>query len=163
MRLAEMIGRTIDLFYIPPINRLVSRETFRYGACGAANMALDLVLYYLIYHYVVAERFIDLGVVVMSPHIASLAVVFPITFFNGFWLNRNVAFRRSELPRGRQLWRYALSVGGSILLNYVGMKLLVERAGVWATPAKAITTVISVAYSYLAARYYSFRTISREE
>lgn len=163
MRLAEMIGRTIDLFYIPPINRLVSRETFRYGACGAVNMALDLVFYYLIYHYVVAERFIDLGMVVMSPHIASLCVVFPITFFNGFWLNRNVAFRRSELSQGRQLWRYALSVGGSILLNYVCMKLLVERAGVWATPAKAITTVISVAYSYLAARYYSFRTISRKE
>jgi putative flippase GtrA len=99
----------------------------------------------------------------MSPHIASLCVVFPITFFNGFWLNRNVAFRRSKLPRGRQLWRYALSVGGSILLNYVCMKLLVERAGVWATPAKAITTVISVVYSYLAARYYSFLTISLEE
>ena len=40
MKLAEMIGRTIDLFYIPPINRLVSRETFRYGACGAANMEI---------------------------------------------------------------------------------------------------------------------------
>jgi putative flippase GtrA len=141
----------------------MSRETFRYGACGAANMVLDLVLYYLIYHYIVAERFIDLGVVIMSPHIASLCVVFPITFFNGFWLNRNVAFRRSTLPQGRQLWRYALSVGGSILLNYVCMKLLVEQAGVWATPAKAITTVISVAYSYLAARYYSFRTNSSGE
>ena len=145
MKIADVIGRAIDLFYIPPFTRLVSRETFRYGACGAANMVLDLVLYYLIYHYVVAEQFIDLSVVVMSPHIASLCVVFPITFFNGFWLNRNVAFRRSELPQGRQLWRYALSVCGS------------------ATPAKAITTVISVAYSYLMAPYYSFRTISREE
>ncbi len=163
MKLAELIGRTIDLFYIRPIDRLISRETFRYGACGAANMVLDLVLYYLIYHYVVAERFIDLDVVVMSPYIASLAVVFPITFFNGFWLNRNVAFRRSELPQGRQLWRYALSVAGSIVLNYVCMKVLVEQAGVWATPAKAITAVISVIYSYLMARFYSFRTIPQKE
>ena len=157
MKLAEMIGRTIDLFYIPPINRLVSRETFRYGACGAANMALDLVLYYLIYHYVVAERFIDLGFVVMSPHVASLVVVFPITFFTGFWLNRNVAFRVTEVGSGMQLVRYALSVVGSILLNYVCIKLFVEVLGIWPTPAKALTTAVCVVYSYLAGRYFTFK------
>ena len=159
----QLLIRLVDWLYIAPFKRLVSRDIFAYGLCGGANMALDTLWYFVIYHYIVAERFIDLGVVVVSPHIASLILVFPITFFTGFWLNRNVAFRRSELPQGRQLWRYALSVGGSILLNYVCMKVLVEQAGVWATLAKAITTVISVAYSYLMARYYSFRTISREE
>ena len=162
MRLAEMIGRTIDLFYIPPINRLVSRETFRYGACGAANMGLDLVLYYLIYHYVVAERFIDLGVVVMSPHIASLAVVFPITFFNGFWLNRHVAFRHSPLRTTTQLVRYALSIVGSVLLTYAGLKFFVEVCGIWPTPSKVLTTLLTAIYSFLVAKYYTFRGCQNE-
>ena len=144
MFLVRLLTSIIDALYIKQLERIISRGTFGYCLCGAANMVLDLVLYYLIYHYVVAERFIDLGVVVMSPHIASLAVVFPITFFNGFWLNRNVAFRRSQLPQGRQLWRYALSVAGSILLNYVCMKVLVEQAGVWATPSPTKTSSSSV-------------------
>jgi putative flippase GtrA len=130
---------------------------FRYAVCGGVNMVLDVVWYYIIYHYIVAQRFIDLGVVVMSPHVASLVVVFPITFFTGFWLNRNVAFRSVEVGQGRQLLRYALSVVGSILLNYVCIKLFVEVAGIWPTPAKALTTVVSVVYSYLAGRYFTFR------
>lgn len=120
-------------------------------------MVLDVVWYYLIYHYIIAQRFIDLGVVVMSPHVASLVVVFPITFFTGFWLNRNVAFRSIEVGQGRQLFRYALTVVGSLLLNYVSIKLLVEVVGVWPTPAKALTTVVCVAYSYLSGRYFTFK------
>lgn len=157
MRISDTIRRAVDTFYLPPIDRMISRDMFRYGICGAMNMGLDLVLYFVIYHFIVRERFIDLGFAVVSPHIASLCIVFPITFFNGFWLNRNVAFRRSPLPQGRQLLRYALTVAGAILLNYAAMKLLVETAGLWATPAKAVTTVVSTVYSYLAARYYTFR------
>ena len=120
-------------------------------------MVLDVVWYFVIYHYIVAERFIDLGFVVMSPHVASLAVVFPITFFTGFWLNRNVAFRVTEVGSGMQLVRYALSVVGSILLNYVCIKLFVEVLGIWPTPAKALTTAVCVIYSYLAGRYFTFK------
>ena len=57
MKPSEYIGRAIDLFYIAPLRRWIPHEMFRYGACGAFNMALDLVLYYLIYHFVIAERF----------------------------------------------------------------------------------------------------------
>ena len=92
MRLADSLIRIIDKFYVRPLTRIVSRRMFRYAVCGGANMVLDLMWYFLIYHFVVAERYIDLGVVVVSPHVAALVVVFPITFFTGFWLNRNVAF-----------------------------------------------------------------------
>ena len=120
-------------------------------------MALDAVWYFLIYHFVVAKQFVDLGFVVISPHILSLVIVFPITFFTGFWLNRNVAFRTTHIGSGRQLLRYLLSVAGAILINYISMKLLVEYAHIWATPSKILTTVISTVYSYLVGRYYTFR------
>ena len=162
MGIAKLLIRVVDALYIPIFRRVVSRNIFAYGVCGGANMALDTLWYFLLYHYVVCERFINLGVVVMSPHIAALCLVFPITFFTGFWLNRNVAFRVSHLHSRRQLLRYALTVVGSILLNYVCMKLFVESFNLWPTPSKILTTIISVAYSYLVARYYTFTTKNNE-
>ena len=120
-------------------------------------MVLDVVWYFVIYHYLIAERFIYLGPVVISPHVSSLIVVFPITFFTGFWLNRNVAFRATEVGQGRQIVKYALSVVGSLLLNYICIKLFVEVLNIWPTPSKALTTVVCVVYSYLAGRYFTFK------
>lgn len=157
MGLAERIRRTIDLFYRWPFDRFFSREVFRYAVCGGGNMVLDALYYFAIYHCIVAGRFVFLGPLVVSPHIASLALVFPITFLNGFWLNRNVAFRRSTLRTRTQLVRYLLSVGGAIVVNYLCMKFFVEACGIWATPSKLLTTVVSAVYSYLAARYFTFR------
>lgn len=158
----QLLIRLVDWLYITPFKRLVSRDIFAYGLCGGANMALDTLWYFVIYHYIVAERFIDLGVVVVSPHIASLIVVFPITFFTGFWLNRNVAFRATEYKTRGQLIRYALSVLGSIALNYLCMKLFVEHLYIWPTPSKMLTTAVSVVYSFLAAKYFTFRPRSQE-
>lgn len=157
MRLAQLIGEAIDLFYIRPVRSIISHTMFRYAACGGGNMVLDVVWYFIIYHYVIAERFINLGEVVISPHVASLIVVFPITFFTGFWLNRNVAFRATEVRQGLQIFKYALSVVGSLLLNYICIKFFVEVLNIWPTPSKALTTVVCVVYSYLAGRYFTFK------
>ena len=157
MGLSALITKVIDVFYMKPLRGFIPQQVFRYLACGAANAALDAVWYFVIYHYIVCERFIDLGCVVVSPHIASLIIVFPITFFTGFWLNRNVAFRTIDVRTLPQILRYGLSVLGSIALNYLCMKFFVEVAGVWATPSKMLTTVVCALYSYLVGRYYTFR------
>lgn len=157
MSLQSTLISIIDKLYVRPVERLVSRDMFGYALCGGTNMALDTVWYFVIYHFIVAERFINLGAVVVSPHIASLIVVFPITFFTGFWLNRNVAFRVTHIASRIQLIRYTLTVVGSIVINYVCMKLFVESLHIWPTPSKMITTIISVVYSFLAAKFYTFR------
>lgn len=158
MGVAQRVIRLVDMLYIKPLHSLISRNMFAYGLCGASNMVLDTLWYFVIYHYIIAERFIDLSFVVVSPHIASLILVFPITFFTGFWLNRNIAFRVTEFSSRRQLIRYTLSVIGSILINYACMKLFVEQLNIWPTPSKILTTIISVAYSYLIGKYFTFRT-----
>ena len=156
MFIAKKLTRLIDSVYVKPINRIFSRDFFRYGVCGVSNMILDAIWYFLIYHYVVSGENIDLGIVVVSPHIMSLIIVFPITFTTGFLLNRYVAFRATQQRTTKQLFRYALSVVGSILLNYALMKLFVDMCHVWPTIAKMLTTVIVAVYSYLAAKYFSF-------
>ena len=157
MSLASLLTKAIDLFYIPVVRKFVPQQIFRYGACGAANMTLDAVWYFIIYNFIVAKQFVDLGFVVISPHILSLIIVFPITFFTGFWLNRHVAFRTTDVSSSKQLAKYLLTVLGAIAINYISMKLLVEHAHIWATPSKILTTVISTVYSYLVGRYYTFR------
>ncbi len=156
MSAASFITRAIDCFYVYPLSELLPQRIFRYGACGALNMVLDAIWYFVIYNFIVCKQFVDLGFVVISPHILSLAIVFPITFLTGFWLNRNVAFRTTHISGGRQLAKYLATVVGSIFLNYICMKLLVEQAGIWATPSKVLTTLVCAVYSYLAGRYYTF-------
>lgn len=161
MWLAKRLINIVDALYIKPLHGLVSRNLFGYGLCGAVNMSLDILWYYLVYHYLVCERFVDMGFVVISPHILSLFIVFPITFFIGFWLNRNVAFRATTTNSNKQLITYALTVVGSILINYACMKLFVEVCSIWPTPSKMLTTVVSVCYSYLMARHITFAPNSK--
>ncbi len=158
MTFARRLTRLIDFFYLKPLRNLLPLQTFRYAVCGGANMGLDLLLYFVLYNFVLDKQIIRIGnIVAVSPHIAAFLIVFPVTFFTGFWLNRHIAFHGSPL-RGRvQLFRYLLSVGGSILLNYLCLKLFVEVIGLYPTPSKAVTTAISVVYSYAMQKYFSFR------
>ena len=160
--MAQRLIQIVDTLYIKPLRGFISRNLFGYGLCGAANMTLDIVWYFIIYHYIVCERYVDLGFVVISPHILSLFIVFPITFFTGFWLNRHVAFRSTSISSRKQLLRYALSVVGSVVINYLCMKLFVDICAIWPTPSKMLTTIVSVCYSYLMARYIIFVPETKE-
>ena len=158
-RAAELVTRAADSFYVGPLRRMMPLQTFRYGVCGAVTYFIfDPVAYFLIYNYIIAKRTVHLGQwTAVSPEIAALAVVFPLTFAVGFWLNKNVAFRRSPLRTRTQLMRYALSIVGSIVLNYLLMKLFVTVCGFWPTPSKVLVSVLCTVYSYLAAKYFTFR------
>ena len=159
MTFARRLTRIIDIFYLPPLRRLVPLQTFRYAVCGGANMGFDLLLYFILYNFVLdKEGVVHLGdFVAVSSYNAAWMIVFPITFLTGFWMNRHIAFHSSPL-RGRvQLFRYLLSVCGSILHNYACLKLFVEVCGFYPTPSKAVTTAVTIVYSYVMQKYFSFR------
>ncbi|WP_295940503.1 GtrA family protein [uncultured Alistipes sp.] len=162
MRLSEQIIRIIDWFYVPPVAALVSRQTFRYTVCGCVNVVFSWVCYYLVYNFVIDKELVDLGFIAISPHIATLLVIFPFTFLSGFWLNRYVTFRQSPLRTRIQLFRYLLAVAGSVVLNYFCLKLFVDVWGFWATPSQMLATLVTMIYSYLAAKYFTFRNAVNE-
>ena len=156
-RLARLLTRVIDIFYLPPFRRILPIQTFRYGACGAANMVFGWVLYYLAFHYVIRKTDLDLGFMVFSAHTAALAVVYPVIFLVGFWLNRNIAFKASPL-RGRvQLIRYLLSALGSLAVNYLCLQFFVLAMKIYPTPSQMLATIVTTVYSYLMQKYFSFR------
>jgi putative flippase GtrA len=155
--LRDLIQQTIDWFY-PPFRGIFPLETFRYAATGGFNLFLDIFLYFVFYNFILQKQVVHLGFVSISPHIAAFLFVFPITFVTGFLLSKYITFTSSQLRGKVQLFRYTLSVAGSIFLNYVLLKLFVEYLHIWPTISKMITTVFVVTYSYLIQKYFTFKT-----
>ena len=150
------LTKVIDYFY-PMFSRFMSRQLFSYGFCGGLNLALDWVLYYVFYHFIIRGRIVDLGFVAISPHIAAFAFRFPITFLTGFWMARHISFTGSEL-RGRvQITRYLLVTVVNIVINYAGLKLFVDVFEWWPTVSYVIISVICVTFSYLTNKHFSFK------
>ena len=169
-RLAQHITRIIDFFH-RPFRRWISEELFRYAACGGGNMVLDWVLYFLIYNFVIGHELVYItlpfregaGVdFCLTPHIATLCIVFPITLLTGFWLQKYVTFTQSDLHSARQLARYISIVAVNLAINYFGLKLCVEIWGWYPTPSKILITLLTVIISYFGQKYYSFRVNNRE-
>ncbi len=133
-------------------------ETFRYAATGGFNTVLDLFLYFICYNFILDKQTIDLNVVVVSPHIASFLMVFPITFTIGFLFAKYITFTSSDLRGRTQLLRYIITVSGAIILNYLFLKLFVEQLGIWPTFSKMLTTGLVIIYSYTSQRYFTFKT-----
>jgi putative flippase GtrA len=156
-KIQNLAIRLIDWFYFP-FFRFVPVEIFRYALTGGFNTILDLFLYFICYKYILDKQILELGFVAISPHIAAFIIVFPVTFATGFIFAKYITFTASELKGRIQLFRYGVTVAGSILLNYVFLKLFVENFGLFATLSKGMTTVIVVIYSYILQRYFSFRT-----
>ena len=174
-RLAQIITKIIDFFY-PPFRRFMSEQLFRYAACGGGNLVLDWVLYFLIYNFVIGHDLINLQFTIynlqfsqpITPHIATLCIVFPITLLTGFWLQKFVTFQtpnKGEAPNlqtktqsqtPRQLSRYILIVFINLAINYFGLKLCVEILGWYPTPSKMFITLITVAVSYLGQKHFTF-------
>ena len=150
------IRMMIDYFY-PPFRRFVPIDTFHYAACGGANMVFDTVLYFVVFQFVLQQQMLHLGFVTMSSHIATLAIVFPITTFSGFLLQKYVTFSASELRGKVQLFRYFLVVVGNLAVNYFGLKLFVDVFGFFPTPSKMLITIITVVLSYIFQSKFTFK------
>ncbi len=170
-RLAQIITKIIDFFY-PPFCKIMSEQLFRYAACGGGNLVLDWVLYFLIYNFVIGHEIVKLSIInyqlSITPHIATLCIVFPITLLTGFWLQKFVTFQtpnKGEAPNfqtktqsqtPRQLSRYILIVFINLAINYFGLKLCVEILGWYPTPSKMCITLVTVAVSYLGQKHFTF-------
>lgn len=151
----------IDFFY-PLFSRIMPLQTFRYAACGGANTIADIVMYSIGYNFILHKHDVDLGFLVIKPHIASILIAFCVSFPMGFFLMRNVVFTESTLHGRVQLFRYFLLVVICLLLNYIFIKLFVEQFHIYPTIAKILTTIIVVTFSYLTQKNFTFKTTEQQ-
>ena len=152
----------IDFFY-PPFKRLINLQTFRYLASGGGNTVLGLLVYYISYKFIFSEKMFEFGFYAFKGHIAALIASFLVTFPVGFFMAKYVVFSDSNM-RGRvQLVRYFMVCLFNLALNYILLKILVEKFRIYPVFAQIMTIIIVVIFSYLAQRNFSFRMDPNEE
>ena len=152
----DFLLKIIDAGYFI-FKKFIPLKTYRYAVCGGSNLVLDTVLYFIFFQYILKKQNYDFFFVVLSPHIASLFFVFPITFMVGFLLNRFIVFAESKLSMSTQFIRY-LGVGiFTLLMSYFLMKLFVDVFQFYPTPSRLLTTVTTVLFSYIMQNKFSFK------
>lgn len=154
--MVEIITRFVDFFYIKPL-RFIPINTFRYAAVGGLNLGVNLLVYWMCFHFVLHKDDVDFGVVVISAHILAFFIAFVLTVFSGFWLTRNIAFASAERRGAEQLLKYSQVVTTNFLINYFGLKLLVNVLGFYPSLSYAGLQIVTVSFSYLMQRFYTFR------
>ena len=157
MKLAQLITRLIDLFYVGPIRKLLPQQTFRYAVCGGGNLVINWIVYALLYDVLLGFDYLNLGFVYLSRHTAALGITFPITLLTGYWLQSRISFKGSPLSDRVSLVRYTISTLGSLAINYVCLKLFVEWCHIYPTWAQVLTSLITVVYSYLVQKRWTFK------
>jgi putative flippase GtrA len=73
-----------------------------------------------------------------------------------YWLNRRHTYR-SDRPHEEAGWRFAVVAGVGFGLTWLSMALLHDRLGLQYMLAQIITTLIVMAWSFVAHKYWSFR------
>jgi putative flippase GtrA len=138
-------------------------QTFRYAASGGANTLLGLVIYYISFKYIFAEKVFDFGFYAFESHIAALVASFCITFPVGFFMSKYVVFGDSKMKGRIQLFRYFMVCLFNLGLNYILLKVLVEKIYIYPVLAQVITIALVVVFSYVAQRNFSFKAADNDE
>lgn len=152
------LTRLIDYLYIPQIKKIVPLHTFRYAMVGGLNLALNSLVYFLSFHFLLRKADTSIfGIVTISAPVMAFGITLVLTSLTGFWLTRAVAFGEAKLRGRTQMFRYYQIVLLNVLINYFGIKLLVEALGFYPTPSNLFLQMITVVVSYTGAKYYTFR------
>ncbi|HQW45001.1 MAG: GtrA family protein [Chitinophagaceae bacterium] len=158
----DLVLPIIDFFY-PPFKKLMNLQTFRYAASGGGNTLLGLIIYYISYKYIFAEKVFKFDFYAFEGHIAALIVSFCITFPVGFFMSKYVVFNDSKMKGRIQLFRYFMICLFNLALNYLLLKVFVEKFNIYPVIAQVFTIAIVVAFSYVAQRNFSFKATPDED
>jgi len=137
--------------------RFIPKQSYLYMACGGLNLAFDMFLFFIAYHFVFFGHNFETPFYTFSPHIAAFLLAFIITTPTGFFLSRYVVWTNSSVRGRHQLISYIGVVILCTILNIGFLKLLVEQFHFYPLPSKIITSVLVVTISYILQRFYTFK------
>ena len=158
----DFILPIIDFFY-PPFRKLMNLQTFRYAVSGGGNVLLGFIIYYISYKFIFTEKEFNFGFYAFKGHIAALFFSFLITFPVGFFMSKYVVFGDSTMKGRIQLFRYFMICMFNLTLNYLLLKLFVEKFNIQPVLGQVITVCIVVVFSYVAQRNFSFKASAEED
>ena len=141
----------------------MGQQTFRYVASGGGNTLLGLVVYYISFKYIFGEKIFHFGFYAFEGHVAALIVSFCITLPVGFFMAKYVVFSDSKMKGRIQLFRYFMICLFNLILNYILLKVFVEKFHIYPVLAQMLTISIVIVFSYVAQRNFSFKATPDEE
>lgn len=156
----DFVLPVIDFFY-PPFRKLMPLQTFRYAASGGGNVLLSFLIYTVSFKFIFQETEFHFGFYAFKGHTAALFLAFCITFPIGFFMAKYVVFSDSSIKGRIQLFRYFMIAMFNLAINYILLKIFIERLHLDEIFSQVITVVIVVVFSYLAQRNYSFKPDSQ--
>ena len=141
----------------------MSLQTFRYAASGGINTFVSLGVYYLTYKFLLREEELNFGFYAFKSHVAALFIAFCFSFPFGFFMLKYVVFSDSKTKGRVQLFRYFMVYLFNLALNYILLKIFVEKFQLYAPLAQVLTTLIIIIFSYLAQRHFTFKIEGAEK
>ncbi len=156
--LRKTILKIVDLFY-PLFRRFMPLQTYRYAACGGANMVLDIIVFTYVNTYLLQQQVVYIGPLAFKSYVVAFVVSFCLTFPVGFYLSRYVVWQETETKKRIQVFRYFIIVAACIGLNYILLNFFILELHWWPLVSKLVTTVIVVLFSYFTQRNFSFRPV----
>ena len=156
IKIGNVTRSLIDFFYAP-FGKYMNLQFFRYAATGCINLVFDWTIYFIIYNFVLDHQMVVLGFITLSSHIAALGIKIPIILVWGFMTQKYITFNDSKIRKRVQLGRYIAVFLVNLMINYVGLKLLVDYYGFFPTPSTMIISVFTIATSYFLQKYYIFK------
>ena len=156
--MSSLIRKFLDLFY-PIVAKIFDKTTYYYAACGAGNLVLSWILFFLFYQFVFEKKLWHISLIdfTFTPYTLSAFSCFIISFILGFLLMKYVVFTQSELKGRIQLFRYGISAIITSSANWVLLKTFVEFFYFFPSLANVLSTCIVVIISYLIQRNFTFK------
>ncbi|TDS17451.1 GtrA family protein [Sphingobacterium paludis] len=139
--------------------KILDFEKFKYLVLGCLNVGFSCIIYFVAYHFIVKKSNVDIAdLLTISPHIFALMLSFSITFFTGFFMNYYLVFPGKEAQNRMipKILKYFLANIGSILINYILLKVFVESLGWYPTPSQILSTIAVTVYSFIAQQKFTF-------
>ncbi len=127
--------------------RVVNREAVMYGIVGVGTSVLNVGLF---------KALTMTGMDYRAANLITLLII-KLTVYV---LSKTVVFRTESETFGhlaREFGRYVLVRGGTMIIDYVGLILLVSYTAVDKTIAKIIATVVVVVVNYILGKMVVFR------
>lgn len=152
----KIIVKILNILYILPIQKVIPKQTFFYAMCGGGNMLFDTILYTFVYHFVLKKMPLTIFDYEITSAIASFLITFPFVFGLGLWLAKNISFTNSDNSDKKQSIRYLSVTIANFFIKFYGIELLIT-VNIWPSFANVSMTVITVIFSYMMQRYYTFK------
>lgn len=154
MAIRKSINSFIEFFYFPFL-RFIPLQTFKYAVCGGTTVLVSFVVSSLSFYFLLGEEQYD-----FIFHFEKETIAFMLGFFAsfpvGFIFNKYIVFIHSSLRGVVQLFRYFLTVLGSLGLDYLFLKLFTKGFEWNFLVSRILAIVLVVVYSYFTQQYFSF-------